>query len=464
LQRGTDLPRMHNFDRLPLVYAASCDIGFFDDPRREGMAEDFLAMPSGGGIGVISATRLVYSADNAQFNRVVYDKLFSGEDLSICEALFAAKLQRQYSSPYDTIPSRVDNDRAYTFFGGPYMKLDSLQALGVTNLAGRITDGGGSLYPYDGTLHLTVYDSDRLKTYRIASDTTSIVYDVAGPSLYRGSVGISGGLFDMQFMVPLDITYRGTSARVSAYAVFDDADGVGLVDSIPVGDEVAQITDSTGPQIVYSIVGRESFVSGDVVAQDGELAIQFSDSSGINLVGGIGHGITLTVDNRADQAINLTDRFEYNRDDYMSGQLTWALSELSPGQHHLKIKAWDNANNVATAEFDIEIALEGRLAINELLNYPNPMGESTTFYFELTQAVDQLSIEIFTLSGKKIWKTSRFGLDADYYPNSSLSIVWDGRDIDGDRVGTGVYIYKTTAVPRTSGETIEEFGKIVVVN
>src|SRR3990172_10513402 len=56
--RTADLPRLANVNKLPLVYAASCAINFFDDPKREGMGEDLLSM-SGGAIGTIAATRLV---------------------------------------------------------------------------------------------------------------------------------------------------------------------------------------------------------------------------------------------------------------------------------------------------------------------------------------------------------------------------------------------------------------------
>ena len=477
-QRGADLPRLHNFDRLPLVFAASCDIGFFDDPRREGMAEDLLELATGGAIGVVSATRLVYAADNAQFNQVVYDNLFGRPDLSICEAVFAAKLQRQYSSPDDTIPTRVDNDRAYTFFGDPLIKLgvpglrveftdapDSLIALGVTRLRGQVVDAQGAPYSGDGTLFLTVYDSDRRRVYRIETDTTAIVYYMPGPSIYRGTASITAGSVDVQFITPVDVTYRGTSARISAYGALAHAEAVGLVDSIRVADAVAQVTDSVGPQIEYAIVGRDRFVSGDVVSRGDLLSIRLADPSGINLVGGIGHGITLVVDDEVEKAVNLSGLFEYDRDDYTAGGLIYAPADDIPeGRHRLKVKAWDNANNVATSEFEIEMVLDRRLAINELLNYPNPMGDLTTFYFQLTQPVEQLSLEIFTLSGKNIWSRRHYGLAADYYPNSRVSVVWDGRDADGDRVATGVYIYKATAVPQSEGETVEEFGKIVVVN
>ena len=92
--------------------------------------------------------------------------------------------------------------------------------------------------------------------------------------------------------------------------------------------------------------------------------------------------------------------------------------------------------------------------------YPNPMKEVTTFSFALTSSAGKVSLEIFTLSGRRIKSIEKNSVPADY--NEFCS--WDGRDADGDRVATGVYIYKLTAVPENSGKAVESFGKVVVVN
>ncbi|RKX25540.1 MAG: hypothetical protein DRP45_05685, partial [Candidatus Zixiibacteriota bacterium] len=474
LTRSTDLPRLTNSDRLSLVYAASCAIGFFDDPHREGMAEDFLSMPNGGAIGVISATRLVYSADNARLNQVVDSVLFSSDSLTICEALFVAKLLRQYPGPVIQ-----NNDRAYEFLGDPYLRLalpyldiefdtmpDSLVALGQANVSGRIIDGDGQTIVADGNLMVTVYDSDREKVYNRMSNgviVESIPYGVAGPAIFRGSASISQGGFEFNFISPLDIGYGGHSARVSAYALLDSIDGIGLIDSITVSQTLVQTTDSTGPEIVYGIVGRSNFVSGDAVSVEETLRVILSDESGINLAGGLGHGISLVVDRQTEDAVNLTQLFEYQQDDFTTGELVYVLNGLAPGEHLLKVKAWDNANNVSTVEFSLQIISTGGVAMNEVLNYPNPMGDSTTFYFELTQPIQRLSMRIFTLSGRRIWSSEYYDLSPDYYPNDEVQIGWNGKDTDGDRVASGVYIFKATAVP-LAGAAVEKFVKVVVMN
>ncbi|MEW6050563.1 MAG: type IX secretion system sortase PorU [Candidatus Zixiibacteriota bacterium] len=475
--RTGDLPRLHN-THLPLVFAASCAIGFFDDPAREAMGEDLLGMSTGGAIGVISAMRLVFSSDNSQFNRQVFDLLLYNDSLTIGEAMYGAKLIRQYAGGF---PNPIQNDRSYVYFGDPYLRLglprlkveftqtpDSLMALGRTVVTGRVVDAGGGTVPRDGQLSVEVFDSDRTKVHRLLNSNGSVQqevsYSLTGPTIFRGTASIQAGQFQFAFMSPLDIGYGGVGARITVYGVLDSIDAAGLVDSLPVASTIATTTDSTGPTIRYTVGTRANLVDGTEVTPDEHLKITLSDSSGINLSGALGHGITLEIDNRPENAVNVTDLFSFDIGDYVTGSLDYGLADLAAGEHSFKLKAWDNANNSSTAEFSLKVVSTSTLAIQELLNVPNPMRERTTFYFELTRPVRQFDLDIFTLSGRKIRTYSAYDLGADNYPNGQTTFDWDGRDADGDRVATGVYIYRATAMPLQDGDTVESFGKVVVVN
>jgi hypothetical protein len=474
LRRSSDLARMTNRSRLPLVYAASCAIAFFDDPKREAMGEDFLSMSAGGAIGVIAAARLVYSSPNAVLNREVFYRMLYGQGLTINESLFAAKVARQYASPFQSA-----NDRAYVYFGDPFLRLgtpqmsmvfdqrpDSLTPLGIQTITGRVVDESSILVPKNGQIYIDVYDSDRPKTHRLVSNSdVAVDYVLGGPSIYHGSATVTGGQFSFQFVTPLDVNFGGTGARVEIYAVLDSAiDAIGLVDSLAIRNTAAPTTDSTGPVISYQVPGRSNFISGDHVTRGEQLEIRISDPSGINLTAGLGHGITIEIDNQPDQMRNLSSTFSFDQNSYTSGSTAFSFGSLEPGEHTLKIKAWDNANNYAASSLSVTVAASEALAIHNLLNYPNPMAGSTTFYFELSNPADRFTLEIFTLSGRKIQSMERFNLSADNYPNDAVSIGWDGRDMVGDRVATGVYIYKATAVPQSGGQPVESFGKVVLVN
>jgi hypothetical protein len=472
--RSTDLPRLHNDNLLPLVFAASCAISFFDDPQREGMGEDLLSM-TGGAIGVVAATRLVYSSANASFNNKAFDVLLSQDSLSLCEGVYTAKLLRQYP---DTIAIRRPNDQKYAAFADPLLKLavpnydvvfdevpSMLIPLDRARVSGYVADSTGSPVLTEGTVFVTARDADRQKVlYLNESDKTGLPYTVEGASIFRGTATVTGGRFDLEFIVPLDVEIGGTGARLSAYAILEDTDGMGGVEGIDISDSVIITADSTGPVITYGISGRENFVSGDLVSRSEMIELRFTDPTGINLSDNLGHGISLQIDHQVENTIALNESFEYDRDNVTTGTAQFPLAGLEPGPHEFQVTAWDNADNLSVITFAAEITASTQLAIDELLNYPNPMRDSTTFYFTLTRPADRFSLEIFTLSGRKIWVRDLYSLSADSYPNGSVSLVWNGRDLDGDRVATGVYIYRASASAPGDGDGVELFGKVVVVN
>ncbi len=470
---AADVTRLSNYDQLPVFFAASCAIGLFDDPEQQGMAEVLLMKPDGGAVAVVSATRLVYSGRNHAFNRAVYECLFNGDSLTLAEAVFAAKIKHQYGGSL----GQVENDRSYVLFGDPCLpvrtprsqvdflsSVDTLVALQPVTIAGRIVDSLGAPLYFDGEAEARVFDSDRRKTY-ISTDHGGgyqypFDYTVDGPIIYRGRVPVESGEFEFTFVAPLDIAYGGRSARVQVYAALGQTDAVGTIDSIAVADSIGVLTDTIPPRITYGIAGRDDFINGDPASAEERLAIVISDSSGINLTEGLGHGITLTVDDDIQQTHNLTELFQYDPDDYTTGRLEYPLDSLTIGEHRLKIKAWDNANNSATAEFEIVLQSGSEVVIRDLLNYPNPMHDSTSFGFLAHVPLDRFDLEIFTLAGRRIQSYSLRSLPAGYHNE----LVWRGEDFVGDRVATGVYIYKATAHPQGGGAEAELFGKVVVVN
>jgi len=473
--RNTDLPLLHNNEKLPLVSTFSCSIGFFDDPTREGMAEDLLRFSGGGAISVVSATRLVYSSDNSELNKQFFAVLFGSDSLSICQALYISKILRQYQGGD---PQTIRNDRNYTHFGDPFVRLrvpqyglsitekpDSLIALGKHHVAGEVIDKDlGTPVDFSGTLQIYVYDSEKEKKYEVVNQfgdsIKTVEYALEGPVIYRGNAEISGGRFDFSFIAPLDIGYGGNSAKIIGYAVSENTDALGLADSIAVGSEISSVADIDGPEIKFTFGDNGTFISGDKIASGETLNLTIVDSSGINLTGSLGHGITLVVDDIVENTVNLTYRFHYLEGSYTTGSIAYEIGEMEPGLHSFKVKAWDNANNSSVVEFDADITESGQLMVYDLMNYPNPMAERTTFSFSLTSPANLVRLELFTLSGKKIKEYHE-----DLVPSGYVEFyAWDGRDADMDRVATGVYIYKLTAVSEDNSETVESFGKIVVLN
>jgi len=96
----------------------------------------------------------------------------------------------------------------------------------------------------------------------------------------------------------------------------------------------------------------------------------------------------------------------------------------------------ENDNNFDTVFFDVNV-IDG-LLVNDLYNYPNPMRNETNFIFNLSGTVSEylFKIKIYTVSGRLIKELDH---------NASIgnnSVIWDGRDNDGDFVANGTYFYK----------------------
>ena len=78
-------------------------------------------------------------------------------------------------------------------------------------------------------------------------------------------------------------------------------------------------------------------------------------------------------------------------------------------------------------------------------NYPNPFNPSTTIAYDLPE-LSSVRIEIFDVLGRLVGELVHAEQESGNY-----SVVWDGRNADGQLVSTGLYIYRlvTPSVSRT---------------
>ena len=468
-----DLYKLTNSEQLVVVFNASCSIGQFDSPLREGMAEELFRYGDGGAIGTVAATRLVFSDPNAGFNYKAFDCLLSGDGYSLCEAVYIAKLLRQIS-----IGSPITNDRYYIVFGDPLMyfgmpkrraeitSLDpvTLSALDLTTVNGYVAGDDGSIdAAFNGDIYVTVFDAERKKEMELDLGVTRS-YTLPGPRIYRGKGTVADGQFGMQFIVPKDIAYGEKSAKISAYAVSATAQASGGLDSIEISGSNPAIADTTGPSIDVSRASGVS-LTGGLVRVGEELSVEISDSFGINLSGEVGHAIEVSFDDDPMNSIDLTEEFVYYPASYRSGSVDFEIPGLSSGSHTMKVKAWDSANNSSLRVYSIAVGEFEKLEISGIANYPNPATTETEFSYYLSEQVSDVRIDVYSLAGRLI-KTMRNESTREGY---NVSRRWNMTDSRGDRIANGVYIYKVSASGRLASavegndDRAEGFGKIVVL-
>ncbi|UOQ75843.1 hypothetical protein MUN84_14520 [Hymenobacter sp. 5516J-16] len=68
------------------------------------------------------------------------------------------------------------------------------------------------------------------------------------------------------------------------------------------------------------------------------------------------------------------------------------------------MKAWDTWNNSAERAIEFIAAPTEKLALQHVLNYPNPFASATTFHFDHNRQGEELEVQvqIFTVSGKLV--------------------------------------------------------------
>ncbi len=127
---------------------------------------------------------------------------------------------------------------------------------------------------------------------------------------------------------------------------------------------------------------------------------------------------------------------------------------LESGLHTFTVHAGDNFSR------DISFTVTGNDLVAEAFNIPNPFGSETNIVYSLNLSVESVTIDIYNVSGVLIrsLKPPPGGLGPATFARPH-SVLWDGRDLAGDRVANGTYIYVIHI--RRGGQDIDIEGKSV---
>jgi len=450
-----DLGSVANGRRLPFIYTAASQVGVFDDPTRESMPETLVKKPDGGAIGFISATRVGFHNSNVLLARRFHRQMYrSGRDhVPVGLALMEAKqisgithenrtnIQR-YSLMGDSA-QRLNRPRLTVVLDVP----DTLEALMEVDVAGHVLGQDGTVRTdYQGEVLVRAFDS------AAQSEIEGLPYEQLGAPIFRARVPVVDGRFNTRFRVPKDITYRASRGRISAYALDSAAEPAfgsraGLVLE---GTAATAGTDGTGPSIAVAFAGQAGFRTGDFVSPRATLAAVLSDDSGINITGETGHEIELWID---DTEVMAVTEFFTAVTDHTQGVVEFSLGTLEPGEHTIRLKAWDTFNNSSVEESSFVVAEAADAALAGVLFHPNPTTDGTGhFIYTLTAASSRVRIQVFALSGRRV-----DDVDGDTRLGYN-QVAWS----PASQLANGTYFYRLEAL-LDSGETVEHDGWVQVL-
>lgn len=477
-----DIQRWTNGNKLPLFVTATCEFSRFDDPARTSAGEMVLLNPSGGGIALFTTVRLVSSGSNFQlnvnfYNRVGFDSAAAFNPIHLGEILRLTK---------NDYLSSDKNERNFTLLGDPAIFLaypqnriqttainnqsisitpDTLRAFSKVTISGKVVDlQSNVLNTFNGIIYPTVYDKP--STYRTIgnnSGSPQTNFTMQNNVLYRGKASVRNGLFSFSFVVPKDISYEIGYGKISYTADNGAADAIGYYNNVIVGTTSDSIApDNNGPEIKL-FLNDEQFVYGGVTNENPTLIVKLKDENGINITGrGVGRDISMVLNDNTTKNVALNEYYQAKTDSYQEGEVRFKMKDLPQGKNMLKTRAYDVYNNSSDAMLEFVVANSQEMALQHVLNYPNPFTTNTTFHFDHNKAGESITVQVqvFTISGKLI-KTLQ--TDAVTSGNHFDQLSWDGRDDFGDNIGKGVYIYKVK-VKSNTGKSAEEFQKMVILN
>ncbi len=471
---------LSNRNRLAFLIMATCNFGVYDDPSRVSGGEEMMLHPNGGAIGLITSTRPVYANTNYYLNEALYIAAMN-------------KVNGEYPRLGDIILETKNNslagfkNRNYALIGDPSMRLsypendieltlsngksipdaDTLQAQKEITIAGEVVNNFGGLEEdFTGVVLVEVFDKESVfRTYGNGEKAYPETYKRRDVLLFRGEASVNKGLFDFSFIMPKNISYVYGEGRISLYAIADDKimDATGANIDLVIGGSATPLTDSTPPEIEL-FLDDTNFTSGQTVSQNPVLLAKLSDESGINISSeGFGKDIAFSMD--GGESVVLNEYYTASLDTYKEGWVAFDLSDLSIGNHTLKLTAYDINNNLAEQEITFKVIEGNDIKLTSVFVSPNPIGisQNATFNFVHDRKGEELliTLQIINLQGRVIRQLSHRYDDS---PAKIDKLEWDLKDAQGNRITKGIYVYKLIVQSTLDGGKNVVNKKLIILN
>ncbi len=481
-----DILNWKNKNVMPVFVTATCEFTEFDHIAKVSAGEDVILNPNGGGIALLTTTRVAYSNVNLDLNTN-----FNTANAFEKTAEGGARLGDIMKKTKNTnARNNGPSAKHFILLGDPSMRIavpkynvittkingksitasnDTIKALQKVSIEGFIGDlSNTKLTNFNGEISITVYDKPGNYT-TLANDADSYkeAFNMQKNFVFKGIAAVNDGVFKIDFVVPKDIVYNYGLGKISYYA-FDktnNIDGAGSYNKIVIGgSDNSAVSDSKGPQIEL-FINDTTFINGGSTHQNPVLIARVFDENGINTSGvSVGHEMTATLDNDVAHPSVLNDFYEGRLNDFQRGLINYPYYNLDLGNHQIKVKVWDIYNNSGTATIDFVVIDKSALKIDKLMNYPNPFNPnkgSTIFSFEHNKAGESLdvTIDIFNITGEKVMTLQ--------VPQSNGSarfneLEWNGLNEFGASLASGTYIFKAT-VKDATGATTQQSNRLVIV-
>ena len=464
-----DIPMINSWNNkynMPIMFTATCEFSRFDDPKFQSGGELTLLNPNGGAIALMSTTRLVFVSGNSDINNAFWTNYGfpkPNEPLPTLGQMYT-KLKNRPKTQYET------EDTKFALLGDPSMKLafpknlvlldsingqeavtfkDTIKAFSVVKLKGHINERlKGKMTDFNGSLEVEILDKPILK-YTLNNDKEGGELQFLSETgvIYKGSVSVTNGDFNLIFTVPKDISYNLGEGRAIFYAQNGITDASGSWIFTIGGSENIKEIDTIGPE-VYAFMNDTTFKNGGKVFKNTKFVGRVFDYSGINATGtGIGRDLEIVIDPETEneKSFVVNSYFKYDENSYKQGTIIFPLDNLDAGKHKIRCNAWDIYNNSGRGYIEFEVVPGRSFEINEFGAKPNPaVGEDVNLWINHNLSGEDIEINwhIFSTNGSEIASGKHTEIASTSVFNA---VVWDGKGKNGNVFNDNMYFYKIQA-------------------
>jgi len=342
-----------------------------------------------------------------------------------------------YDAPYDTMINQtegqwvfgklmflVENEMAlaqqapvehYHILGDPMLRIDAgppafdVTVDGAPFESGNVVGSGGE----GDTIHVdaVVTDENAIQDFSLTIDGVDRTDDMTATQLADTQL-VVGRQYRLTFahkLIPktYDIVLRAFQAPDTTAGQYHMA---------------AEFTIRVESSVTLSVNGR-TVQSGDVIPGKGDYLVQLKLPVVVPQ-----DSVSVTIDD--DPVLDATLNHP-SQDD----STTWLIRfsrNLPDGEHVIVIQAG------VSNRFEFDLRVSSEVGLRAVLNYPNPFEETTTFFFTNDVEISDGTIDIFTVSGRRV---RRLVIPPESRAPGQNTVFWDGRDGAGSEIANGVYLY-----------------------
>ncbi len=466
------IKKLTNSGRNGLFWAASCNVGKFDDPTVDGLCVKLLTVPLVGSVASVGASResnAGFSANDGlmlQFTRALFR---IGGILNLGDALQTAKINQGGT-----------NSQHYNLLGDPALRLYPI-AGSVTIDHGALPDTLSVLSRYTVTGNVAGMSKGEI-VFRVAEPQTiervpygtfsggqtSMNIRVPGRTISSGASDVNSGKYSLSLLVPKDapvgvqgirlLGFSSSAGRVAA-TVVDSLDisayeGSGLIRGDGMAPRISFYLSSGTPLSGSAIKDAVPFSGTAKVNRSSIVTVVLQDPDGIRLNGvGPNEALYYEIVGKSDRKYveALKDVDGLPNAFYFSVYITDLMSRIS-GSSRLKVSAMDNFDNAGSSEIALETVSDSSLGFNreQVFPYPNPFSGKCRIIWQTVLPADVI-IKIYTQSGKLVKTLKSRGVKGAF--DAGAESEWNGLDEKGNKMARGIYFYTIKVSGSVSANT-----------